>query len=962
MKKLFLLLSFILVAQLSFAQLIEPESLLNDYASNLSITPRVGCFTIDNAPIRVDLPSGYMYLDTQNSKDILVNYWGNPATSVKDVIGMVIPDATNSVEEIDKAWILSLKKDVGHVQDNKAGAMGFSWILKGFKNSEEYKGSNIEWAWSPHYNTEHHSLSLPLLFIAQGDTILNHRQYIFGNTDAIMIEPIVSLSEIKWLEENDDLIANAISFIPGTKYENFNENTQQYGYNSVSAFLKGIPSNASTNSDANVEELDQPSFSESAITWIGIIALILLAIMAILMIAVAITNVRKESSKSILRLGINVLLRIAVFGMVYLFLLTFAVFLIWLGVWLTIAILSNYISIKILLCILGGWAIIGSFLYAIIRSLFVFHHSEHPNRLEISESEAPKLFALIREVSGAVGEQMPKHTYVSPEVNACVFYNKPFISLFFPGRKNLEIGLGLLFGLNKQELIAVIAHEYGHFGQKSMRIGQIVSICYNIISNLVNAEGASYVRPILKKTFLYVQRGYMSLSRAMEYEADEKSATVAGNKATISALCKIEVISARFNAYNNLLSSIYESKHGIPQSYWMGYELFEALSDEFDGINYDASLIVDEPLIKAPSSRVKLKNAWISHPLLEQRIENVSLIVRHGPAIQLEPIRDLVPEKVYKETSDELMRNAGFTGGTLYSEERYKELLAEELAERSFPLSMRPFFSRDLSGFKVSDEEVETGLNIETVFSESNTQIVESFTQAISDYQTMMMFKNKQTSEKAIQYDGRVYTRKSVPVENQLEIIKNLEPKVIAIDKSVFSLAMTLASDKDVIANAYDNIFYSQAIIRYISEKIIPVRDSVAKQIGSGGNQDEQTFNRIQRTLLNFKANMRVMIDSIEMERLNPIMHVDVAKSIGRVNDEILLDGPSISGDEIEYIFTLPDQIISLFQSLAYFSKKIVSDTIEGKTPLMYWNNSVAHQMLKLNSIKKTRLENGLQV
>lgn len=649
MKKLFLLLYFILVAQLSFAQLIEPDSLLNDYASDLSITPRVGSFTLDNTPIRVDLPSGYMYLDTQNTKDILVNYWGNPATSVTDVIGMVIPDATNSVEEIDKAWILSLKRDVGHVQDSKAGSMGFSWILKGFKNSEEYKGANVEWAWNPHYNTEHHSLSLPLMFISQRDTTLNHRQYIFGNTDVIMIDPIVPLSEIQWLEDNDDSIANAISFTPGSQYEDFNENTQQCGYNSVSAFLKGIPTTATSYSDVNNEESDKPSFSESVITWIGKIALILLAIMAMLMIAVAVTNIRKESSKSILRLGVNVLLRIAVFGIVYLLLLTLAIFLIWLGGWLTIAILSNYISIKILICIVGGWVIIGSFLYAIIRSLFVFHRSEHPNRLEISESDASKLFALIREVSGVVGEQMPKHTYVSPEVNACVFYNRPFISLFFPGRKNLEIGLGLLFGLNKQELIAVIAHEYGHFGQKSMRVGQIVSICYNIISNLVNAEGASYVRPILKKTFLYVQRGYMSLSRAMEYEADEKSATVAGTKATISALCKIEIISARFNAYNNLMSGIYESKHGFPTSYWTGYELFESLSDEFDGIQYDASLIVEGPLVKTPPSRVKLKNAWISHPLLEQRIENISVNARGEATIQAEPIRDLVPVEVYKK-------------------------------------------------------------------------------------------------------------------------------------------------------------------------------------------------------------------------------------------------------------------------------------------------------------------------
>jgi len=945
MGKIILVLTFFVWAQLSFAQTFEPNSNLNDIKIDDSIISRSGSFTIENLPIELNLVSGYKYINANSTKSILVNYWGNPASSVEDVVGMIIPDETDRVEDINKAWILSLM-NVGHIQDYQAGNMGFSWILEGLNSSQDNQKTEVKWAWPPKYDLQHHRLSLPLMYITDGDTVLNYRQYVFGNTDMIIIEPVVLLSDIQWLSEIYGTVTEGINFTAGSRYEDFNENSQQYAYKSVSAFLKGIPATASSSSQGySNEESDNPSFSDKVIGWIGKVSLILLSVMILLMIAVAFTNIRKESSKSVLRLGINVLLRIAVFGVVYVLLLMLAIFLIWLGVWLTIAILSNYISSAILIYIVGGWIIIGSFLYAIIRSLFIFKHSEQVNRLEISQTDAPKLFALIRDVAGAVGEQMPKHTYVSSEVNACVFYDKPIISLFFPGRKNLEIGLGLFFGLNKQELKAVIAHEYGHFGQKSIRVGQVVSICYNIISNLVNADGALYVRPILKKTFFYVQRGYMTLSRAMEYEADEKSASVAGNKATISALCKIEVISGRFNVYNNLLTGIYDSKHGFPSSYWLGYEQFESFSDEFDGIKYDSSSFVCAPLLKTPPSRVKLKDVWISHPLLAQRIENICLNENSALTIQAESTRELVGPEIYKQTSEELMRNAGFIDGSVFSEQHFKELLAEELAERSFPLRMRPFLSRDLCGFKITENEVsDLDLNAESVFSETNAQTVESFAQAISDYQTMMMFKNKQTSEKEIQYDGRVYTRKSVPVEKQLEIIKTLEPRVVSIDKSVFYLAMSVASDKDLIFRAYNNIFYSQAVIRHIADNVIPTRDSVAKQIGRGGNQDEQTFRRIQKILLNFKANMKEMIDNLEMSRLNPVIHVDSAKSIKRVEDEWLLSGTSIGGDEIEYIFSLPDQIISLFQSLAYYSKKIVSDTIEGKTPLMYWNNSVTAQ------------------
>lgn len=942
MKKIILLLSCFLLVQSNSAQTSDPYT-TNDYKNDSINVYQQGNINLVGSPVEIDLPNGYIFIDEQISKDILVEYWGNPLSSVSNVIGMIIPEATSTVEEIDRYWIISIYENVGHVQDKQDRNMVFSDFLDGLKNSEYYKDTYIEWAWSPHYDAENHILSLPISFSKQDISGLQYRQLLFGNTDVISIETSVPLYDIDWVRDNYDEIGKSVSYTPGSRYEDFNENSQQYAYNSVSSFLQPTMSSSGTSFDFENEGRDKASFGLSVITWIGKIALILIGIMMILMIGVTLTNVRKESSKSILRLVINVLLRIAVFGVVYLLLLTLAVALIWLGGWLTILILTNYISIGTIAGVFGGWTIIGSFLYAIIRSLFVSRHSEPSIRLEITESDAPKLFALIREISGATGEQMPKHTYVSPDVNACVFYDRPIANLFLYRRKNIEIGLGLLFGLNKQELKAVIAHEYGHFGQKSMRVKQVVSICYNVISNLANAEAASFVRPILKKTFLYVQRGFMTLSRAMEYEADESSASIAGKKASISALCKIEVISERFNEYNEFLTEIYKSKHGLPSSYWVGYELFESLSEKSNGIKFESSDIVLEPMQKSFRSRVKLKNVWISHPLIDQRIENIARNITRVDEFQSESIRDLVPDKVYEEISEEIMRNSGFSEGIILSEKQYKEILSVELADHSFPLYMKPFFNRELEHFDAS-EEVHTDSSVETVFSASNTQLVESFTQAILDFQTMMSFKNKQTTEKEIQYEGRVYTRKTVPVNAQLEIIKEMEPKILSIDKSVFSLATSRATNKELIVNAYENIFYSQATIRHISNKILPLRDMVARQIGTGGKKDEQTFNRIRGILINFKLTMKHLVDDLEMERLNPVIHVDMVKYINRVDDENLFNYSSIGGDEIDYILGLPNQIIVQFQSLNYFSKKIVTDTIEGNSPLRYWNGSVASQ------------------
>ena len=56
---------------------------------------------------------------------------------------------------------------------------------------------------------------------------------------------------------------------------------------------------------------------------------------------------------------------------------------------------------------------------------------------------------------------------------------------FLPTPKNLQIGLGLLNVLNLSEFKAVLAHEFGHFTQKSMRVGSYVYIANRFMIDMV---------------------------------------------------------------------------------------------------------------------------------------------------------------------------------------------------------------------------------------------------------------------------------------------------------------------------------------------------------------------------------------------------------------------------------------------------------------------------------------------
>jgi len=72
-------------------------------------------------------------------------------------------------------------------------------------------------------------------------------------------------------------------------------------------------------------------------------------------------------------------------------------------------------------------------------------------------------------------------------VNASVSYDLSLINFIIPSKKNLEIGLGLVNVLTVCELTAVLAHEFGHFTQRSMAVGRWLYIAQQIAGQIVRA-------------------------------------------------------------------------------------------------------------------------------------------------------------------------------------------------------------------------------------------------------------------------------------------------------------------------------------------------------------------------------------------------------------------------------------------------------------------------------------------
>ena len=127
--------------------------------------------------------------------------------------------------------------------------------------------------------------------------------------------------------------------------------------------------------------------------------------------------------------------------------------------------------------------------------MFKFHKVDRSHLHEITRKDEPALFSMIDEIVEKVDTSFPKKVYLSSNVNAAVFYDSSFWSMFFPIRKNLQIGLGLVNTVSKSELKAILSHEFGHFSQKTMKVGSYVYNVNQVIFNMLY-DNESYERLI----------------------------------------------------------------------------------------------------------------------------------------------------------------------------------------------------------------------------------------------------------------------------------------------------------------------------------------------------------------------------------------------------------------------------------------------------------------------------------
>jgi Zn-dependent protease with chaperone function len=530
---------------------------------------------------------------------------------------------------------------------------------------------------------------------------------------------------------------------------------------------------------------------------------------------------KKQTSKAIFSIGLFILVYIL---------------LILIGFLVTIACIAGGVTLIIakpmfITLALGiGLASLGVMIIIfLLKFLFKRNKTDLSNFTEVKRSEEPKLFAFIDEIVAETKTNFPKKVFLSSEVNASVFYDSSFWSMFLPIKKNLHIGMGLVNSVTHDELKAILAHEFGHFSQRTMKVGSFVynvnQIIYNMLydndsyGNLIHKWGnvSGYfsifvaaavkiiqaIQWILQKMYGIVNKSYMALSREMEFHADEVAANVTGYIPLKTSLLRMDLAD---KSYNSILQ-FYENKFSEG---WISENIFKEHTYimNFFADKQGIAIINRLPEVKPENtnsfntSKLVIKNQWASHPEIEERIAALEKIGIVKPNPNIEPASSIfmdAPETEKKLTQKLFGRVNYPTENIKINFDNFTKEFEADYERESFNEAFKGYYNQH-SPTNFSMENINSSTDtFENLFNDEIANVPRELATAQQDLMILENIKLGHYDINTFDYEGIKYNKSEANnAINKIEDeIKKLQEKLTFHDQKVYNYFHALTTQKN---------------------------------------------------------------------------------------------------------------------------------------------------------------------
>jgi Zn-dependent protease with chaperone function len=502
------------------------------------------------------------------------------------------------------------------------------------------------------------------------------------------------------------------------------------------------------------------------------------------------------------------------------------IFLLGYGAVKIIALHANYLTVVLALGLFSIGLVV---FYFLIKFIFTKNDYNTRHLIEVDRRNQPELFAIIDEIVTETAVKMPGKVFLSPDVNASVSYNSIFWSMFLPVKKNLTIGLGLVNSTTVGELKAVLAHEFGHFSQKSMKIGGYVNQAEKIIFDTVynnreyeqtikNGSGywafqlagwisvsfISIFQYILKFFSDFIFKNNASLRREMEFHADAVATYVTNPKEQISSLLRLDISNAAFSS--SFLFYTESNGKYLPENLFENQTALLKLFSERNNHPYKNNLPVIEEadFTRYNRSKIEIEDQWASHPDTLRRVEMIRRNKTKNQPENNELAKTVIRgyDDVGKILTKKLLTlNSVKNIGEVISNERFIELYSEKYPLQKASLYFNSYYENHNPVLENIEELLQNSASstYEMLFGDEMLSLIHEKNGAESDLFTLNQIAANPKAVKTFKYKGILYKSKNAGniIPTLTKELDSLKEKLKENDRRVFTYYYGIAEDTE---------------------------------------------------------------------------------------------------------------------------------------------------------------------
>lgn len=589
-----------------------------------------------------------------------------------------------------------------------------------------------------------------------------------------------------------------------------------------------------------------------------------------------------------------------------------------------------------------GLASLGVFIVIfLIKFIFKSHKTDRSNLIEIKAAQQPALFTMINDIVTEVGTHFPKKVYLSTDVNASVFYDSSFWSMFLPIKKNLVIGLGLVNTVTREELKAILAHEFGHFSQQTMKVGSYVYNVNQVIFNMLYdndsykkmmqnwANFSGYFTPfvgvaaritqgiqwILTKMYELVNKSYMALSREMEFHADEIAARVTGYEPLKKSLLRIALAENAYsnviNFYNNKITDNIKSENLYADQFAVVHFLAQVNNFPISNNLPDISL---EEQSKFDKSKLVIKDQWASHPGLRDRISRLEKTGYHSSHDDQKPANELFTDiaGLQKQITQKIFEEVTYEGEVKpISADVFIEDYRNIFAKNSFPAIYNGYYDHknplvfDLNKYN----EAGNGPDFIDLFSDEKVDWVYTAIGLQNDIGTLKNIANKSLSVKTFDYDGvRHKARDASSLTEQLQTeLDALTEQIRKNDRAIYDYFLRAEARRNCpprLKEFYHEFFsFDQAFDSKFEQYVTLSNELQFVSVTTPIEQISANLEKIKPLEENLKQEIGLLLSD---ELLKPEINREIWNSLDNYRSKSweYFDGKNYINEHLQILFT----------------------------------------------------------